>query len=375
MVVDPRRDHSFRVPRPDLAQSLGVTDACAACHGDRPSGWSAAAIRQWLGRDAAGLQQFAPAFDAAQKGTIDAAPDLRRIAAAPGEPAIVRATALALLAGYPDRASLRAAVDALKDPDPAVRLAAVSSLRGLPMADRPERLRPLLADPVLAVRIEAARLLAGIDRQLLGADDVERLTAALSEYVGAQWASADRPSARLNLGNLYAQAGNFPTAEQQYRAALALDPGFAPGYGNLADLLASRGDEAGAEDVLSKGLAQLPDSAFLYHARGLQQVRRRDLQAAVADLARAVELDPGNTRFRYVYAIALDGQGERAAAVGQLEEAYRRHPADADVLSALVSLQLGAGDTEGALRYAEELSVLLPEDPEIKRLLQRLNGR
>ena len=375
MVVDPRRDHSFRVPRPDLAQSLGVTDACAACHDDRPAGWSAAAIRQWLGRDALGLQQFAAAFEAARKGAIDAAADLRRIAAAPGEPAIVRATALALLAGYPDRASLRAAVEALKDPDPAVRLAALDALGVLPMADRLELLRPLLVDPVLAVRIEAARLLAGIDRQQLGEGDRQSLAAALAEYVDAQWASVDRPSARLNLGNLYAQAGDFRTAEQQYRAALVMDDGFAPAYGNLADLLASRGDEAGAEDVLARGLARLPDSASLYHARGLQRVRRGARQAAVSDLARAVELAPGNTRFRYVYAIALDGQGDRAAALEQLEEACRRHPANAEVLSALVSLRLDSGDFEGARRHAEDLSVLLPEDPEVKGLLQHLGRR
>jgi len=35
MVVDRRRDHSLRVPRPDLATALGAPDACTACHRDR----------------------------------------------------------------------------------------------------------------------------------------------------------------------------------------------------------------------------------------------------------------------------------------------------------------------------------------------------
>ena len=38
MVIDGRRDHSFRVPRPDLAEVLGVTDACDACHEDLRAG-------------------------------------------------------------------------------------------------------------------------------------------------------------------------------------------------------------------------------------------------------------------------------------------------------------------------------------------------
>ena len=32
MDVDPRRDHSFRVPRPDLSVKLGTPNACTRCH-------------------------------------------------------------------------------------------------------------------------------------------------------------------------------------------------------------------------------------------------------------------------------------------------------------------------------------------------------
>ena len=35
MVVDARRDHSIRVPRPDLSVSLGTPNACTQCHADR----------------------------------------------------------------------------------------------------------------------------------------------------------------------------------------------------------------------------------------------------------------------------------------------------------------------------------------------------
>src|SRR5690606_29142151 len=32
MVVDPRRDHSIRVPRPDLTVAVGSPNACNGCH-------------------------------------------------------------------------------------------------------------------------------------------------------------------------------------------------------------------------------------------------------------------------------------------------------------------------------------------------------
>ena len=35
MVVDARRDHSIRVPRPDLSSALGTPNACSQCHAGR----------------------------------------------------------------------------------------------------------------------------------------------------------------------------------------------------------------------------------------------------------------------------------------------------------------------------------------------------
>ncbi|MEJ2523792.1 MAG: tetratricopeptide repeat protein, partial [Gammaproteobacteria bacterium] len=372
MVVDPRRDHSFRVPRPDLAESLGVTDACGACHGDRPAGWTTAAVREWLGRDARGLQDFGPTFAAAGRGAIGAGAGLRRISQDAGQPAIVRASALSLLAAYPGQESLSVAADALSDPDPAVRLAALGVVRSVPVPERLPLVEPLLTDPVLGVRIEAARLLAGADPGSLEPETRDRLAGALTDYVDAQRASLDRPASRLNLGNLYAAAGDAETAEAQYRAALVLDPDFEPAYGNLADLLARRGDEAGAGVVLRRGLGRVPKSASLHHANGLHRIRAGDRAGALESLARAVELAPDNTRFRYVYAVALDGQGNRSEALAQLEEAHARHAADPDVLWALISTCLRSGDVEAASRYARQLGQLRPSDPRVQDLLDQL---
>ena len=47
MVVDARRDHSIRVPRPDLSISLGTPNACNQCHADRPAPWAAETVAGW----------------------------------------------------------------------------------------------------------------------------------------------------------------------------------------------------------------------------------------------------------------------------------------------------------------------------------------
>src|SRR6266545_214278 len=49
MVVDPRHDHSFRVPRPDLSVKLGVPNPCTRCHAGRPAEWAARQVESWYG--------------------------------------------------------------------------------------------------------------------------------------------------------------------------------------------------------------------------------------------------------------------------------------------------------------------------------------
>ncbi len=373
MVIDGRRDHSLRVPRPDLAEQLGVTDACAACHADRPEGWSAGQVREWLGDDASGYQRFALAFRAAQTGQADAGQQLKELLASAEQPAIVRATALQHLAAYPDQTSLQLAARSLRDPDPLVRLGALDALEPMPPAAKQSFLIPALDDPIRSVRTEAARQLAGLSPAELSPGQRQRLQTVLAEYVAIQNDNADRPEARLNLGILYAQAGQPETAEKQFRAALTLQPDFEPAFVNLADLYRSVGDETQAKSVLSSGLELVPDSAALNYSMGLLTVRAVGAEAALPWLERATELAPGNTRYAYVLAVALNGLGQPADAIALLEQAHADRPADADVLFALASYHREAGNNEDALRYATDLLILQPDNRSVQALVVEMS--
>lgn len=375
MVVDGRRDHSFRVPRPDLSEQLGVTDACDACHDDRPDGWSATAVHEWLGRDASGYQTFAATFRAAETGRADAADGLKSLLASDDQPAIVTATALRHLASYPDPAGIRLAADALADPDPLVRLGALDALEPLPVPSRQALLMPLLDDPILSVRTEAARQLAGLDPAQMAPPDRQRLQTILAEYVAIQKHNADRPEAWLNLGILYAEAGQPEAAEKQFRAALRLQGTFEPAYVNLADLYRSQGNETGAETVLREGLEVVPDSSALNHSMGLLTVRTAGAGAALPWLERAANLAPENTRYQYVLAVALHHQGQKSEALAVLDQAHTRRPADAGVLQALAVYHRDSGNNEDAMEYALKWRSLAPGDPQAAALVEELSAR
>ncbi|MBT5187005.1 MAG: hypothetical protein HOM01_09370, partial [Kordiimonadaceae bacterium] len=49
MGVDDRRDHSFRIPRPDLNHKTSSPDACTSCHMDQTPEWAGEQINGWNG--------------------------------------------------------------------------------------------------------------------------------------------------------------------------------------------------------------------------------------------------------------------------------------------------------------------------------------
>jgi predicted CXXCH cytochrome family protein len=303
MVVDPRHDHSFRIPRPDLSVSLGVPDACGACHAEPSAKWAAAEIRKRRPDPKPGFQGFAEAFAAADEGDPSAAIALTQIVANQDESAIARASALERLARLSGESALLSAEAALDDPSPLVRAAAVAVHDQLPPLQR-RAVMPLLSDPVRSVRMQAARTLAPLADDAFDAEDLAAFRRAADEFAAAERFNADRPEHRTNLGAFLADRGEWAASEAEYRAALALDSRFVPAWANLADLMRVAGREAEAEATLRAGLEQSPGAAALHHSLGLSLVRQQRKAEALKELKRATELEPTNRRYAYVYDVA-----------------------------------------------------------------------
>ena len=291
MVVDARRDHSIRVPRPDLSVSLGTPNACTQCHADRPAQWAAETVAGWYPGGRQTTPHYGTALHAGRVGAADAEQQLDRLILDRSQPAIARASALPLLAPYASPASEPAIKAAIGDPDPLVRAAAPRALPGTPPPRFVDATAPLLSDPVRAVRIEAARALAGTDLLALTPEQQTALVKATAELVAAEMVDADRPEAHLNLGLLDLRRRQLPEAEAEYRTALRLDPNFVPALVNLADLDRARGmDEEGAE-LLKKAMAIEPDNADVRYALGLFLVRTHDYPGALDLLAPRARAD------------------------------------------------------------------------------------
>ena len=375
MVVDPRRDHSFRIPRPDLSVKLGTPNACTQCHTDESVPWAAQAVETWYGPQRRQESHYGEALHAGRAGAPEAEPALVQLARDPAQPGIARASALTLLAGYTSASALQAIQDGLRDDDPMARFAA---LRTLDVAEPTLRLRlaaPLLADSIRTVRIEAARVLAPLPAHNLTTTQQALIDQGVEEYVAAERFNEDRPETHLNLGLLYAGRGRFAEAESAYRTAIRLEASTIQAHVNLADLYRSQGRDDDGERVLREALTIAPEAAEVHHALGLLLVRRQRLPEALAALEQAASLLPENARFSYVYGVALHSTGDTDQALVVLERASVRHPDNRDLLTALATIHRDNGSLEAALRYARDLVALAPQDPTANQLLAQLQAQ
>jgi tetratricopeptide (TPR) repeat protein len=374
MVVHARRDHSFRVPRPDLSDALGTPNACTQCHKGKSSQWAAEAALRWWGSRVRSEPHYGETIRAGQQEQAGADEGLERLVDDLARPAIRRATAASLLARNAGPRAAAAIQRALSDADPMVRLGGVSAAEAIEPRARLALLSALLRDPIRTVRIDAARALTAVPKELMNPVARADFDAALAEYIASQHGDADRAESHLNLAGVFVDQGALDKAEAEYQTALALSPALGGTYVNLADLYRQRGRDDEAERVLRRGVAAAPRDPGVRHALGLTLVRQKRMTEALKELELAAKLLPDRPHYVYVFAVALDGQGQSRRALGVLGDAHRRYPGNREILYALATFSEKAGDRATAVSYAKRLLALDPQDPDALRLLEGLSG-
>jgi predicted CXXCH cytochrome family protein len=270
---DGRRDHSFRVPRPDLADATGGPDACTDCHADRDPDWAASRIAEWYPESGNRGAHYGEVLARGRDNAVSAAGDLAGLAADPGEPAIVRATALWLLRQANSPLTAERLAPLLADPDPIVRAAAVGLQQSADPQDRVLRLIGLLDDEVRTVRIAAARELLGSPIAHMPGTIAVDLDAAMGEWREGLSNRLDFPETQLQLAGMALTARAFPAAVGAFREAVRLDPQLVDAWIMLVRIAAAAEGPAAARAVVDAALAANPQAPEL-------RAMERELSAA-----------------------------------------------------------------------------------------------
>lgn len=335
MLIDPRRDHFFRKPDPLQAKAAGAPDACTGCHTDQTAEWAAEAIKSWAPQSDYSWQdrsaQIAFNTNPSEKTAADLVAYARRL----DRPALVRASAVEAVGAL----SAADAQALLKDDDPGVRAAAAGALGQIDLQERIALLRPLLKDPIRAVRQKAAVELSAAGVAALPAEDDERLREGLRAFLDARMANADTPESHMAMGGLALGRRQWPEAEAAFGAAVEIDPQLAPAWLMLVKLREATGDAAGANAALTSAVSALPRNPDILLARAGFELRQGKAQDSLAWYRRVLALDAGSSEAWLGTAIAHYmlgdmGQARDAAAKARSAAPGLQLPPELDALLA-----------------------------------------
>ncbi len=295
---DFRRDHSFRIPRPDQSAKYGTPNACTGCHQGKSNKWAADAIVKWYGTERA--SHFSDALLLSSKVNVSNSEramldhfinDLQY-------PDIARATVIENL-NYDTQESFNSLFKALQDSSAAVKFNALMKFRSLPPEMRKSTALKYMGDSLRLVRIGAAQIVMDIDINEFEPKDRPIVEATMGELETMLFSNADFSSGRMQLADYYMQKNDIGNAIKHYKMALEKDSLLIPVYSNLATAYSLNGDNENSEKTLNTWIKFAPEQGRPYYLKALLYFELNKNDAAVDQLEIAIQKEPRDTRSMY----------------------------------------------------------------------------
>ena len=359
MVVDERRDHSFRIPRPDLSTALGTPNACNKCHTNKPVSWSADNFSKWYGDKLSKTNTYGQLLSLISKREKGSEAAMYELLTSNLYPAIIKSTALHQYNHYFSKRIIDQNKNFLLSSDARLRLSALQAISGLPENVVMTSVLPLLNDPIRMVRMEALSTIAPYYTKL-DEGSKRQFETVMNEYMAIQTNMSHRPEGFLNRGILLMSIGKIDEAEQLYLMGISRFPKFIPMYINLADLYRAKSYDANSKIYLDKGLQINPSDAFLQYTSGLWYIRNKNQVEGMAALKKAIRLAPQNPTFVYAYAIGLYSTGDKARAFQLLEKFITGGNNDPLIFDGLISIYKDTNNSERADYYLKMRNEIFP---------------
>jgi tetratricopeptide (TPR) repeat protein len=352
---DFRRDHSFRIPRPDQSVEFITPNACTGCHKDKTDQWAADWVVTWYGPDRTDhfSDHLLPASRQpySNKTTSDVLSFINNMK----YPAIARATALEYFPLRGGQNEYEMIIKSLADSSALVRYHALSKLGGMPLQQVADIALAHINDDTRLVRIGAVRLIVELDVNRLEPALRGKVLRAREDLSGMLKANADFPLGRLQMGDMYIRQNRPNKAIKEYEMALKMDALLTPVYSNLATAYNMVGKDSLALLTLDRLLELEPGYGRGYYLRGLLKYELNDTEGAIADLSSSVELDPGNFRAYYNLANLLLTDKQLTKAEKVMVEGLLLQPESPDGLYLLALIYQGMGRDKEAEQLMKNL--------------------
>jgi tetratricopeptide (TPR) repeat protein len=364
MGIDFRRDHSFRVPRPDQSVKYGTPNACNGCHKDQSSKWAAEVVVKNYG-----VKRPAHFSDELLVGYFEKPEILLHFVANLNHPDIVRASALNYWSdNHLNEREIKEVLKFFTDKSPLVRNQAVLTIGKFKNADYSNEVKPLLQDSIRLVRLSAFRYF------VMNNKDLSEMSSVQKEYEIYLRVNADFASGQHQLALIRQVKGDIAGALQSYKKALKIDDHYNMSRMNMALLYYQNGQIKEAENTYLKVIQQEPDYATAYYMLGLLYNETGDLKSSLRYLEISTQKDPNNIRAIYNYSLKLQEIGEYRKSLKMIENALKKSSNHEDLLYLKLLALLELKENSQALQVCENLIRLQPQNENYNNLYKQLKG-
>ncbi len=369
MGIDNRRDHSFRIPRPDQSVSYGTPNACTGCHKNKSDEWASSAIIKWYGNK----RKYHFSDDLAPGSLLnnESEEHLLRLLSDTAQPAIARATAAYYLGNLVSEGSARGLLSVLQDNEALVRYHAIRSLENFDRNVWMDHVYGNLSDNVRAVRIAAADLYHKLPLEKIPSSFLSAYHAADAENKNFLHYQTDFSVGNVMLGDYNLQDGDNVSAIANYLRGLTKDSLMNYARLNLSVAYSSIGKNEEALKTLKEAAAIDPENDRVYYNLGLLYYELNDTASALINFRKAVQLNSLIPGLYYNFGLALMNQKKLKEAEKIFLRGISIFPDALNLNYTLAFLYLNQNDSQKAKPYIETLYRLDPQNSEYQSMYRK----
>jgi tetratricopeptide (TPR) repeat protein len=365
---DFRRDHSFRVPRPDQTVKYGTPNACNGCHKNKSAEWASKFINAKYGTER--LDHFSNHLLAGYQGDNHA---FYRLFSQSKYPELTRATALNQYTNAPLSSNeLDGIRTFLKDSSILVRNEVVRSFEKTQNQNVSSDIEPMLRDSIRLVRISAVRYFNSIGADMSYNPD---FVAAEKEYQTEMDMAADFASGQHQIGIYHETRGETDLAITAYRKSIKMDNLYNMSRINLALLVYKQGNIEEAKQLYLTVIEQEPEYSNSYYMLGLLYNELGDSKNTLKYLGEACDKRPINLRAYYNYALKLQEAGLNKKSIEVLNKGLTYFPDHENLLYVKLIGEMNMKNNIAAYNTCSKLIQIAPDNANYRQILENIKAQ
>ncbi|MFD2726197.1 tetratricopeptide repeat protein [Hyunsoonleella rubra] len=369
---DYRRDHSFRIPRPDLSLKYGTPNACVQCHTDKDDKWAWENYKKTYGVPK--HKHFSDLLALALTGDPHGLEKLMELSKDTIYPEIARASAVRAMSSYVTQESIDELLRFLDNESPLVRGATIDAFNDLNTTDYANSFLPLLRDEKRSVRTKAFLAIASLNELQIPEEYKDAYKKVQKEFNDHLRVTADFSGGRAKKANYYLKKGDVTNAIKWLEKALEIDNMNNMIRTNLANLYYRNNEVVKAEVAFKTIIQQEPDFGQTYYSYALLLAELNRTEEALKQMELAIGYMPENVRFYYNLSLLYDKTNDLKKAENTAVKGLKIAPNNESLLYVLAYIYQKDGEISKAKNIARRLVEMFPNNQQYQSFYSQLSS-